>query len=428
MNTRMRRRDLLKKGAVLTGLFGLAPTIFPGYAFASDKQEAGVSDKQEAGGSGKQVAGGSGKRPAGAPGKQSVGGPDEQAAGEGFFSNGPEADFETTPVEIRARLSANENPFGPSSKARQAMTDAMLLSYRYPITDRKRLIDAICSFEGIREDQLLLDAGSSPLLQAAAACYSSGTVVSANPTYEDLLKRAQAAGGKVIRVPLDGEYKYDLPALESAIDESTSLVYICNPNNPTATVLDTGKLRSFCERVSKKVPVFIDEAYIDLCDDPQKTTLIPMVKEGHNIIVARTFSKLYGMAGLRCGYVVAQPDIIKKLSFHTNGASSVSALTLAAAVASYQDKPYMEYAYKSIAASRKYVCEVLKKKAITYVPSQTNFVIFPVNMDGAAFAEKMMQQGVGVRSFRFFDKEWCRVSVGKMEEMEMFATALDKIL
>ncbi|HVV70745.1 MAG TPA: aminotransferase class I/II-fold pyridoxal phosphate-dependent enzyme, partial [Verrucomicrobiae bacterium] len=310
----MKRRDALKKGAILTGLFGLAPTIFPGNAFAG------------------------GRRGAGGPGA-AFGAPDR---GYGV----PDADFETTPAEVRARLSANENPFGPSQKARQAIIDALTLSYRYPITDRKKLIGTICAFEGIREEQLLLDAGSSPLLQAAAVCYSGGTVVSVNPTYEDLLRRAQAVGGKVIRVPLDGEYRYDLAALESAVDETTSLVYICNPNNPTATVADMARLRSFCERVSKKTPVFIDEAYIDLVDDPQGTTLIPMVKAGHNIIVSRTFSKLYGMAGLRCGYVAAQPDVIRKLSLYANGASSISATTLAAAVASYQDKPFMEYAYK----------------------------------------------------------------------------------
>lgn len=386
MNIPMKRRDLLKKGAILTGLYGLA--FGPMHAFAGPRQ-----------------------------------------AGDGLMlTEEPEMGCETTPVGIRARLSANENPFGPSAKAKQAINDALQMSYQYPITDRKKLIDAICAFEGITEDRLLLDAGSSPLLQAAAACYTPGTIVSANPTYEDLLRRAQALGGKVVRVRLDAEYKYDLAELESAIDESTTLVYICNPNNPTATLLDTDKLKAFCERVGKKVTVFIDEAYIDLVDDPQKTTLIPMVKEGHNMIVARTFSKLYGMAGLRCGYVVAQPDVIKKLSLYANGASSISATTLAAAVASYQDKPYMEYAYKNIMASREYLYEVLKKKAIAYIPSQTNFVIFPVNMDGAVFADKMMQEGVGVRSFRFFNKEWCRVSIGKMEEMQMFAVALDKIM
>jgi histidinol-phosphate aminotransferase len=402
MNTPIKRRDVLKRGALLTGLFGLASTVIPGKLFANGLPDGGTDGISRGGG-----ADGFGE------------------AGDGLSQD---ADFETTPMEIKARLSANENPFGPSAKAKQAMVDAMQLSYRYPINDRKKLIDAICSFEGIREEQLILDAGSSPLLQAAATHYSSGTIVSANPTYEDLLKRAQAAGGKVIRVPLDAEYRYDLPALEAAIDETTSLVYICNPNNPTATVIEGDKLRDFCKRVSKKVPVFIDEAYIDLCDDPQNTTMIPLVKDGYNIMVARTFSKLYGMAGLRCGYVVAQPDVIKKLSMLANGASSVSAITLAAAVASYRDKPYMEYAYKNITASRKYVCDVLKKKGILFVPSQTNFVVFPVNMDGVAFAGKMMEQGVGVRSFRFFSKEWCRVSIGKMEEMELFTAALDKIV
>jgi histidinol-phosphate aminotransferase len=234
-------------------------------------------------------------------------------------------------------------------------------------------------------------------------------------------------GVKINRVPLTSEFKLDLDAMEKAIDDNTTLVYICNPNNPTATVVDNAKLKAFCERVSKKVTIFIDEAYIDYLPDPQGTTLIPMVNTGANIIVARTFSKLYGFAGLRAGYVVTQPETIKNLSLYTEASMSITATTLAAALASYQDREFLDGALKKTLASKDYLYEVLKKEGYTYVPSSTNFVIFPIKMEGKQFTDEMMKRGVGVRFWKFNNKEWCRVSIGRMDEMEAFAAAFKEI-
>lgn len=250
--------------------------------------------------------------------------------------------LETTPPEIKARLLANENPFGPSSKAKKAIAEAIELSYQYPRDSRAQLQDQIAAYEGVKPEQLLLGSGSGPLLLAGALAYGKGTIVSATPTYEDLLRRAEQLGTKVVRVPLTADHIYDLDAMEKVIDDTTSLVYICNPNNPTATVQETAKLKSFCERVSKKVTVFVDEAYIDYLDDPKSVSLIDSVRKGQNIIVARTFSKLYGFAGLRVGYVVAQPDTINKLSMYTSGPNCISATSLGAAVVAYQDKSFLK--------------------------------------------------------------------------------------
>ncbi len=191
--------------------------------------------------------------------------------------------------------------------------------------------------------------------------------------------------------------------------------------------MDNAKLKSFCERVSKRVPVFIDEAYIDYLDDPQGTTLIPMVDTGANIIVARTFSKLYGFAGLRIGYVVTQPDTIKKLSLYTEASMSISATTLAACVAAYQDRSFLDEALKKTNASKAYLYDVLKKEGYASVPSSTNFVLFPIKMEGKQFTDEMMKRGVGVRFWKFNNKEWCRVSIGRMDEMEAFASAFKEL-
>jgi histidinol-phosphate aminotransferase len=333
------------------------------------------------------------------------------------------------PVPLKARLFANENPFGPCDKAKKAIMDALPTAYQYPFRSMGDLTEKIAKFEGIKQENILMASGSSPLLMAAALYYSKpgGNIVTGDPSYEDLPSKAVRIGEKWVKVPLTAEYKLDLVAMEKAIDDNTGLVYICNPNNPTATVVDTAQLKAFVERVSKRVPVFIDEAYIDYLPDPQGTTLIPMASSMPNVIVARTFSKLYGFAGLRLGYVVTQPDTIKKLSLHTEAAMSITATTLMAAIASYQDREYLDAALKKTIASKEYLYEVLKKEGYTYIPSSANFVLFPIKMEGKQFADEMMKREVGVRFWKFNNQEWCRVSIGRMDEMEAFAAAFKEI-
>ncbi len=333
------------------------------------------------------------------------------------------------PIELKARLFANENPFGPSDKAKKAIQEALPKSYQYPFMFLKDLSGKIADHEGVKEENILMASGSSPLLMAAAICFSrpGGNIITGDPSYEDLPSKAVRFNEKWVKVPLTADYKLDLDAMERSIDGNTGLVYVCNPNNPTATVVDTDRLRAFCERVSKRVTVFVDEAYIDYLDDPAGTTLVSGIKAGQNIIVARTFSKLYGFAGLRVGYIMAQPDMIKKLSDYTEGPMSISATSLQAAIASYQDTEFLQGALKKTIASRDYLYEVLKKEGYSYIPSSANFVLFPIKMDGPQFADEMMKRSVGVRHWKLNNKDYCRVSIGRMDEMEAFAAAFKEL-
>ncbi|RYD77221.1 MAG: histidinol-phosphate aminotransferase family protein, partial [Sphingobacteriales bacterium] len=329
---------------------------------------------------------------------------------------------EESKTVIKARLSANENPFGPSAGAKKAMKKALKNSYQYPFMHMRELTEQIAAHERIKQSNIMMDAGSSPMLLGAALFYAKngGEIISADPSYNDLPSDAERHGAKWIKVPLTSEYKIDLEAMEAKIDTNTSLVYICNPNNPTATILDTQKLKDFCERVSKKVPVFIDEAYIDYLPDPQASSMIDCVKKGQNVIVARTFSKLYGFAGLRCGYIVAQSETIKSLSKYSTGSMSLSAPTLAAAIVAYGEKDFLTEALKKTMASKEYLYSVLKEEGYEYIPSSANFVMFPIKMEGKRFSEEMMKRGVSIRYWKFSDKNWCRVSIGTMDEMKAF--------
>ena len=173
--------------------------------------------------------------------------------------------------------------------------------------------------------------------------------------------------------------------------------------------------------------VFVDEAYIDYLPDPQAATMIDMVKKGSNIIVARTFSKLYGFAGMRCGYIIGQPETISALSKYTPGAMNLNALTVAAAAVAYQETDFLQDALKKTIASKEYLYSVLKKEGYTYIPSSANFVMFPIKMDGRKFSDEMSKRGVGVRFWKMNGMDYCRISIGRMDEMEAFAEAFKQL-
>lgn len=334
------------------------------------------------------------------------------------------------PPDLKARLSANENPFGPSPKAKQAIRDAIDKSYQYPFAYTQQLVDKIAAHEGLTKDHITLGPGSSPLLQAAAIHFGQkgGNIISGDPSYVNLPGDAsEYFKSKWIKVPLTEDYKLDLDAMEKAVNSETVLVYICNPNNPTGTVLDTEKLKGFCERVSRKVPVFIDEAYIDYVDDTDATTMIDCVRKGHNVIVARTFSKLYGFAGLRVGYIVAQPEMQEILFPYTKGGRALAAPSINAAVVAYKDSAFMQEALNKTKASKEFLYSVLKEENYAYIPSVTNFVMFPINIDGQRFSDEMMKRGVSVRFWKFNNQDWCRVSIGLMDEMKYFKEAFRQI-
>ncbi len=335
----------------------------------------------------------------------------------------------SAPPDIKARLSANENPFGPSPKAKKAIQDAITDSYRYPFMFSRELVTKIAEYEGVQAGQIIMGAGSSPLLLAAALYFSKegGSIITGDPSYNDLPEKAAQFKANIIKVPLTADYKLDLKAMEKAIAADTKLVYICNPNNPTATVLDTAELKAFCERVSAKVPIFIDEAYIDYLDDPKGASMMEAVRKGQNVIIARTFSKLYGFAGLRVGYAVGPQTTVRAMNQYTNAGMCISATSLQAAYASYLDMEFLNDAKAKTMASKKFLYEVLEKEGYTWIPSAANFVMFPIKMEAPKFGMEMMKRGVGIRTWRFAGKDWCRISLGTMEEMQEFAKAFRDI-
>ena len=331
---------------------------------------------------------------------------------------------------LRARLMANENPLGVSASAKEALTKAADIGNRYAWREFGPLKTMIATDDFVKPENIMMSPGSSDILMAAADYFAKdgGTILTSVLTYDDLLRKAAKFGAKIKPLPMTKDYKYDLNAIKAAITPDIKLVYIVNPNNPTGTVVPTAELEAFCREVAPKVPVFIDEAYIDFYEPADRPKLGKLVAEGHNIILARTFSKIHGFAGLRLGYAIAQPDMLKILHDYTNAEMAVSVTTLMAGIASYKDIDWQNHCRAENAKARDYATKALTAMGYDVIPSSTNFILFPIRMKTKAFSEQMFGQGIGIQTREFEGQPYCRVSVGTMDEMGIFIDGFKKVV
>ncbi len=331
---------------------------------------------------------------------------------------------------MKARLLANENPWGPSKKAIAAIAESAVKGNRYVYTSSKKMIDLLAEKEGVTSEQVLLSAGSTDILEktAFALCMKGGNVISADPSYLSLVKTAQAIGATWKNIPLRTDYAHDLDAMEKGIDADTKLIYICNPNNPTGTLTPIHELKAFIKKVNSRVPIFIDEAYLELMDKPETQTVVGLVSEGYDVIVCRTFSKIHGMAGLRIGYMVAKTERVKMIQKLVRTEMGISVTSLEGAMASLKDVEFQNYSREHTKEGREYVFGELKKAGMNPIPSYTNFILFPIQMPVKDLLSKMMEKGVGIRGYEINGKPYGRVSMGTMEELKLFVKSINAIV
>jgi histidinol-phosphate aminotransferase len=329
-------------------------------------------------------------------------------------------------IPMKARLLANENPFGPSEKAIKAISNSISMGNRYGHADAAYLISLIAEKEGVAPENIMLGPGSTDLLEktAISLCRKGGNVISADPSYLSLVNTAQAVGASWKAVPLLENQSHDLKGMLSAIDSETRLIYVCNPNNPMGSITDFDQLKTFCKQASKKTPVFVDEAYLEFLDNPEEKSAVNLVAEGHDVIVARTFSKIHGMAGLRIGYMVATPERIKSVTDLVRSTMGLCITSLKGAIASFQDEAFIAKCRSLNKESREFTSENIHALGYQEIPSYTSFMIFPIRNDAKIFSKSMLDQGVGIRMYAIDDKPWCRVSMGTLDEMQIFVEAL----
>ncbi len=322
----------------------------------------------------------------------------------------------------------NENPYGPPPAAREAFAGTLQQTCRYlSPDDEDALIALLAGREGVSAQQIVTGTGSGELLRAMGLMVGrqGGEIVTADPTYDELVEYGRQTGARIVTVPLDKNLRQDLDAMAQAVTDKTRLVYLCNPHNPSGTGLNAGRIASFIESLPPQVIVVVDEAYIEFANGPGMRSLAPLVRTGTNLVVLRTFSKLYGMAGLRFGYAIAPKALAEAFGPLRMTWSNVFAAP--AVRAALGDVEFVSSTRRRVQASRLAITGELARLGLRYAEPQGNFVFFDTGMPHARFAAKMKEQHVIVgRKFAPYEN-WCRITIGTEPEVDWFLQSLRKV-
>ncbi len=326
------------------------------------------------------------------------------------------------------RLSSNENPYGPSGKVRQAMIDAFHEVCRYPFGYSGKLADKIAQKHGVTKDHIVITGGSTEGLKAAGLIYGlhGGEIVAAEPTFLSLMEYAEQFGAYVHYVPVDKHLTHDLEAMEKRLTGSTRLIFVCNPNNPTGTLLPAETMKNFCENLSARMVVFADEAYFDYITEPNYPSMVELVKQDLNVIVSRTFSKIYGLAGIRLGYLIARPDIAQRL--RESVMANTNVLAIFAALKAMEDEEFYKFSLEQNQAGKEIIYKALDELNLPYIKSHANFVFFNAGKDIRELQGEFFMRGIQIgRPFPPL-MEWCRISTGTIEEVQAFVKVLKEVV
>jgi histidinol-phosphate aminotransferase len=327
------------------------------------------------------------------------------------------------------QLDSNENPYGPSQKAIEAMTRSQPVASRYPDAREDEVIEVIAKLHNVKPEQIALGCGSGEILRVADMAFTTpgSRLVTAEPTFEAVLHYCKIKGAESVKVPLTPDFRLDLDGMAGQVGDTTHMVYVCNPNNPTGTIVSGADLKRFVSRVPKGTIVLLDEAYHHFVEDPSYQTGAPWVAEYPNLIVVRTFSKVFGLAGMRLGYSVSSAENAEAMRPHLTF-SNANAAVLDAALACLSDEPHVVSERNRNSETRRTLVETLRKEGWKTLPSQTNFVMIYLGRDVATVIPEFRKREILVgRKFPSMG-EWLRVSMGTPPEMATFLRAFHEIL
>ncbi|MEC7186376.1 MAG: histidinol-phosphate transaminase [Bacteroidota bacterium] len=330
------------------------------------------------------------------------------------------------------KLSSNENPYGPSERVLNAIKNSFNDACRYPYEFIQELQKTLAKKHDVPVESIVITGGSNEALRITGLAISNkgGNIVAGQPTYLALMNYAEAWGAEIKWVPVDSDKGYDLKKIRESIDKETNMVFIANPNNPTGTLLNANSLADFCEDISKQTLVFCDEAYYDYINEKDYPSMDYLVRKGENVIISRTFSKVYGMAGLRIGYLVLKPELADGLfgKYSPYGRPNIMAqtnvLAVAAASEALKDTDFYKFSLKKANEEKDKIYKLLDYLDLKYVKSSTNFVFFESKKHIDKLSAEMLEKGVRVgRPFPpFYD--WCRISTGTSEEVDRFIESM----
>lgn len=332
--------------------------------------------------------------------------------------------FQPRKLESIVRLSSNENPYGPSKRVQDRIKNSFVHACRYPYAYSDDLAVQLAKKHGVAPESIIVTGGSTEGLKVAGITFAAngGEIISGQPTFLAMMNYAKQWGATVNWVPVGEDKGYDLDAIEKQISAKTKMVFLCNPNNPTGTLVPAQKLVDFCDVASKKTIVFSDEAYYDFIETPNYPSMVEAVKRGDNVIVSKTFSKVYGMAGLRVGYLIAKPEIANKIRQNLVAMSNV--LAVEAAKEALQDEAFYKFSLAKNKEAKERIYKLLDHLKLDYVKSHTNFIFFHSKRDIRELGPQMLEKGVRIgRPFPpFYD--WCRISTGTSQEVDRFISAM----
>ena len=337
---------------------------------------------------------------------------------------------QTNPMPLGlVRLNFNENPYGPSPKARAALAECGSISNRYPDAAYRLLLNMLAQKYNLKPENIILGCGSTEILRAADDAFLDPTrnVVAAAPTFEAVLDYARVLHSNAVLVPLTSDHRHDLQKMAAACTSKTGVAYVCNPNNPTGTIVTRDEFAAFVHAVPPTTLIIVDEAYYDFADDPRYASALEFIPAHPNVIVARTFSKIYGMAGMRLGYALGAPEPLSRLAqqlLQDNGNAAV----LQAALASLADNDHVATCRAQLNGTRDWLCAELTKDSRPFIPSQSNFVMLDLGTDVRPIIEEFRARNILVgRSFTALPN-FLRVTIGTQPETEAFLAALRDIL
>lgn len=326
------------------------------------------------------------------------------------------------------QINANENPYGPSPRALAAITRSEQVASRYPSGVAERLTDAIARFHSVRREQVAVGCGSTEILRAADAAFlgPEKNVVVAEPTFEAVVGFSRVIRAQARKIPLTRDFRSDLRRMAAACDAETGVVYVCNPNNPTGTIVTRAELDPFFGAVPSATVILVDEAYFHFVSDRDYASAFTWLDRYPNLLIARTFSKVYGLAGMRLGYGIGQPALIHRLRANLLW-NNTNAAVLPAALASLADPDVVPRNRRLLNGTRDWLCAQLDKDRRRYIPSHANFVMIFLDRDVAPIIEQFRARNILVgRKFPSLP-QWLRVSIGTRAQMQSFLAALREI-
>jgi histidinol-phosphate aminotransferase len=321
-------------------------------------------------------------------------------------------------------IDANENPLGPGASAREAAAAIVSQGGRYSDWLTDDLVKTLADKEGLKPEQVRVYPGSSEPLHHVVAIFTSGqrSYVTADPGYEAGMFNAEAVGAKVVKISLTKTYAHDVKAMAAVSD--AGVFYVCSPNNPTGTITSHSDIEYLVENKPKGSIVLVDEAYIHFCDAP---SAMDLVKAGKDVIVLRTFSKIYGMAGLRCGAVFGRPDLLEKIETYA-GWNAMPITALVAASASLKDAQLLPERKRINAHVRGEVFAWLDRNGYSYIPSEANFFMLDTKRPAKPVIDAVAKQNVFIGRIWPAMPTYTRVTVGTAPEMEQFQMAWQKVM